>query len=201
MGNTNLILGITGSIASGKSLVAELLRQKGAFVLSADQLARELVEPGSPLLDRLATLFGVEILTENGELDRENLGRLVFDDEEARQKLNALLHPAIATLSEQRLAELVKNGAALIVYEAPLLFEAGAEKRVDKVLVVTVDPRIQLQRIVARDRLDEPAARLRVAAQMSQLEKAARADYLIDNSGSFTDLEKEVDRLWLELDC
>ncbi len=196
-----MILGITGSIASGKSLVAELLHQKGASVLSADQLARELVEPGSPLLSRLVLLFGVEILTENGELDRENLGRLVFDDEEARQKLNALLHPAIATLSEQRLAELVKSGATLIVYEAPLLFEAGAEKRVNKVLVVTVDPHIQLQRIVARDRLDEVAARLRVAAQMSQQEKVARADYLIDNSGSFADLEKEVDSLWFELGC
>ncbi len=167
-------------------------------MLSADQLARELVEPGSPLLDRLVIIFGVEILTENGELDRDNLGRLVFDDEEARQKLNALLHPAIAALSEQRLAELVKSGATLIAYEAPLLFEARAEQRVDKVLVVTVDPDVQLQRIVERDRLDEPAARLRVAAQMSQQEKAARADYLIDNSGSFTDLEREVDRLWFE---
>ena len=166
-----MILGITGNIASGKSLVAELLHKRGAAVLSADQLARELVEPGSPLLDRLVIIFGVEILTENGELDRDNLGRLVFDDEEARQKLNALLHPAIAALSEQRLAELVKSGATLIAYEAPLLFEARAEQRVDKVLVVTVDPDVQLQRIVERDRLDGPAARLRVAAKCHSRKK------------------------------
>ena len=199
MGNRNLILGITGSIASGKSLVAELLHKRGAAVLSADQLAREVVEPGSPVLDSLVLQFGEEILTRAGELDRENLGRLVFADEDARQRLNALLHPAIAELSERRLFELVKSGAALIVYEAPLLYEAGAEKRVDKVVVVTVDPEVQLQRIVARDQLDESAARLRVAAQMPQEEKVARADYVIDNSGSITDLEKEVVRLWHEL--
>ena len=199
MGNRNLILGITGSIASGKSLVAELLHKRGASVLSADQLAREVVEPGSPVLDSLVLQFGEEILTRAGELDRENLGRLVFADEDARQRLNALLHPAIAELSERRLFELVKSGAALIVYEAPLLYEAGAEKRVDKVVVVTVDPEVQLQRIVARDQLDESAARLRVAAQMPQEEKVARADYVIDNSGSITDLEKEVVRLWHEL--
>lgn len=168
-------------------------------MLSADQLARELVEPGSGLLAELVVLFGEEILTKDGGLDRECLGQLIFADETARQRLNALLHPAIAKLSERRLAGLVTSGAALIVYEAPLLFEAGAEKRVDKVLVVRVDPELQLQRIVARDQLDEPAARLRVAAQMSQQAKVARADYLIDNSGSITDLEKEVARLWHEL--
>jgi len=201
MGKLILILGITGSIASGKSLVTELLRKKGAAVLSADQLARELVEPGSRLLAELVIRFGSAILTADGKLDREGLGRLVFADEGERQSLNALLHPAIAQLSEQRLTELVKSGVPLVAYEAPLLFEAGGEQRVDKVLVVTVDAAVQLQRLIARDQLDEATARMRIAAQMSQQEKIARADYLIDNSGSLDDLEKEVDRLWVELVC
>ncbi len=194
-----MILGITGSIASGKSLVAELLRKRGAAVLSADQLARELVEPGSPLLDELVLLFGVRILAADGALDRKSLGHLVFTDEAARQRLNGLLHPAIAQLSAQRLASLAKSGTALVVYEAPLLFEAGAEKRVDKVLVVTVDPEVQLQRLVQRDNLSLSAAHQRISTQMAQSKKATRADYLIDNSGSLADLEQKLDRLWLEL--
>jgi dephospho-CoA kinase len=197
----NLILGITGNIASGKSRVAELLRNRGAAVLSADQLARELVEPGSHLLDELVVMFGAQILSEDGGLDRESLGQLVFADEDARHRLNRLLHPAIAQLSEQRLTALVESGAALVVYEAPLLFEAGAEKRVDKVLVVTVEPDIQLRRLIERDLLDEPAAQMRIAAQMPQREKVLRADYLIDNSGSFADLDRAVDKLWIELGC
>lgn len=196
-----MILGVTGNIASGKSLVAELLRKKGAAVLSADLLARELVEPGSRLLDRLVALFGESILAAGGGLDRGKLGELVFADDESRQKLNSMLHPEIARLSEQRLAALVKSGVALVVYEAPLLFEAGAEKRVDKVLVVTAEPDIQLQRLVARDQLDEAAAKLRISSQMPQQEKVRRADYVLDNSGGYADLEWAVDRLWLELGC
>jgi dephospho-CoA kinase len=199
MGNLILILGITGSIASGKSSVAELFRKKGAAVLSADQLARELVEPGSEILDKLVAQFGQQILTRDGTLDRDALGHIVFSDVEARQKLNAILHPAIAQLSEQRLAELQETGARLVVYEAPLLFEVGAEKRVDKTLVVTVDPDVQVQRLIKRDNLDESTAHLRVAAQMSQQEKVLRADYLLDNSANFAALEQRVDKLWHDL--
>ena len=199
MGIHVLILGITGNIASGKSLVVELLSRKGAAVLSADLLARELVAPGSPVLDQLVDLFGVEILAGDGELDREALGGVVFADDKARQRLNRLMHPAIAALSERRLASLVAGEAPLVVYEAPLLFEVGAEKRVDRVLVVTVELELQLQRLLKRDGLDEIAARRRIDAQMPQQEKVMRADYLIDNSGSLSDLEAEVDMLWLEL--
>ncbi len=194
-----MILGITGNIASGKSLVADLLSKKGAAVLSADQLARELVAPGMPVLDQLVALFGECILTGDGGLDRDALGALVFADDRARQRLNRLIHPAIAELSERRLASLVAGEALLVAYEAPLLFEVGAERRVDRVLVVTVELELQLQRILKRDSLDEVAARRRIDAQMSQQEKTARADYLIDNSGSLSDLVAKVDRLWLEL--
>lgn len=194
-----MILGVTGNIASGKSLVAELLRRRGARVLSADQLAREIVAPGSALLAELAELFGAEVIGSDGGLNREILADIVFADEGARQRLNALLHPAIGRLAEERLAQLAASAAPLIVYEAPLLYEAGAEGRVDKVLVVTVSPKVQLERLCRRDRLDEEAASQRVAAQMPQADKVARADYLVDNSGSRAELEQRVERLWREL--
>ncbi len=199
MGNATLILGVTGNIASGKSMVAELLQKKGALLLSADQLAREVVAPGTRLLDELISQFGSEILQADGSLDREHLGRLVFADEAARRRLNALLHPAIARLAEQRLAVLSASGAPLVVYEAPLLFEAGAEKRVDKVLVIRIDPELQLRRLIVRDQCDAAEARRRIDAQMPQQEKAARADYLIENSGGLEELERAVDNLWVEL--
>ena len=199
MGKRVLILGVTGNIACGKSSVVALLERKGAAVLSADQLAREVVAPGTALLQQLVQTFGTRILASDGRLDREILARLVFAEAGARQRLNALMHPAIGQLAEKRLAELSATGVPLIVYEAPLLFEAGAEKRVDRVLVVTIDSSEQLRRLVLRDGLEADEARRRMAAQMAQEEKVARADYLIDNSGSPVELEAKVDQLWKRL--
>jgi dephospho-CoA kinase len=179
----SLILGVTGGIASGKSTVVRLLGALGAVVVSADELAREAVRPGSPTLAQLAERFGPGILRSDGSLDRQRMATLVFADPAARAALNRITHPAIAALAEARLRELVRQQAPLIVYEAPLLFEAGADKRVDAVLVVRIDERLQLERLMVRDSLDEAQARSRIAAQMPQAEKAARADYVIDNSG------------------
>ncbi len=199
MRKTTLILGITGNIASGKSLVAELLRRRGAVLLSADQLARDVVAPGSQLLDELADEFGRQILASDGSLDRKALADLVFADDAARDRLNSLLHPAIGQLAESRLAALRQTAAPLIVYEAPLLFEAGAQGRVDRVLVVTITPALQLKRLMERDHLTPEEAQQRIDAQMPQGEKVARADYLIDNSGSRAELERLVEKLWLRL--
>ena len=200
MSVNNLILGITGNIASGKSLVAEAFARHGAALVDADQLARQIVAPQSPVLQQLVTLFGAAILLENGELNREKLGEIIFADSAARQELNRITHPAIAELAIGRLQMLKsKPGVPLIVYEAPLLFEAGAEGRVDQVLVVSIEPEIQLQRLMARDGLDEAAAKQRVDAQMPQQEKLARADYVIDNSGSVEDVLRQVGALWKRL--
>ena len=199
MGKPVLILGLTGNIASGKSSVAELLRRKGARLLSADQLAREVVAPGTALLTRVVGLFGDGVLQEDGQLDRQALAQRVFSDAEARSQLNALLHPAIGRLAEQRLAEMCDEGDSLVVYEAPLLFEAGAEKRVDRILVVTISPQEQLRRLIQRDKLGSDDARRRIAAQMSQADKVARADFVVDNSGSLEELEVQVEKLWREL--
>jgi len=193
------LLGLTGSIASGKSTVAEMFRQLGAAVVDADALAREVVEPGSPALGEVVALFGEDILNQQGQLDREQVGKRVFADAEARKRLEEILHPAIRELSIQRLAELRASGVPLIVYEAPLLFEAGAEKRVDAVAVVTVPEQEQLRRLVERNGFTRQEARARVDSQMSQEEKVSRADYVIDNGGSRESLQSQTEYLYREL--
>ncbi len=190
-----MILGVTGNIASGKSSVCRELARRGAVVVDADQLAREVVAPGSPVLGQLVTAFGEDILKADGSLDRQCLGDLIFADPAARQRLNAIIHPAIAALSVKRLQEL-RDTAPLIVYEAPLLYEVGAEMRVDKVLMVKIDPDVQRARLMERDGLDEQSARQRIAVQMSQQQKIVRADYLIDNSASREETMAQVEGLW-----
>lgn len=191
-----MILGLTGSIASGKSTVADCFVECGAILVSADQLAREVVNPGSPTLAKLVDVFGMGILTAGGSLDREVMAEKVFADPEARRTLESVTHPAIAHLAECRLAELQKAPHDLIVYEAPLLFEAGAESRVDEVLVVVVDPAVQLQRLLERDTLSEAEARQRILAQWPQADKVQKADYVIDNSGPLAQTRAMVEALY-----
>lgn len=192
------MLGITGNIASGKSRVAARFGELGAVVVSADQLAREAVEPGTPALAAIVRRFGKAVLQDDGSLDRQKLGGLVFADAEARRQLEMITHPAIARLAEERLRQL-RGTKKLVVYEAPLLFEAGAEGRVDRVLVVTADEEVRLARLMARDGLDRRAALQRIRAQLPQEQKAARADYVIDNSGDWQECCRQVDALWTEL--
>lgn len=198
-GRRSLILGLTGGIAAGKSLVADVFRSLGALVVSADELAREVVRPGSETLQQLVAYFGREILRADGSLDRKALAGRVFVDERSREALNRITHPAIARLAERRLRKLAYQGAPLVVYEAPLLFETGAEKRVDAVLVVCIDERLQCARLMQRDGLSEAEARARIAAQMSQAQKVARADYVLDNSGFAEDTAEQVRRLFQKL--
>jgi dephospho-CoA kinase len=192
-----LILGVTGNIASGKSTVAKELARRGAAVLDADQLAREVVESGSSVLKKLVKLFGTEILQQDGNLDRDRLGQMVFADVKVRAMLNQIMHPEIAKKSVERLQKLKNNpDLPLIVYEAPLLFEVGAENRVDKVLVVKIAPEEQLKRLMSRDRLGEKSAQQRIVSQMTQQQKLERADYIIDNSGSVAEMQQQIDALW-----
>ncbi len=200
MSQGNLILGITGNIASGKSTIAEGFARLGAVLVDADQLAREVVAPGSPVLQQLVAHFGLDILQTDGSLNRERLGAIIFADPAARQQLNRITHPAIGLLAVERLRQLKNQaGLPLVVYEAPLLFEAGAEGRVDKVLVVKIDPQVQLQRLMLRDNIDESSARQKIQAQMPQEAKLARADYVIDNSGTVAEALRQVEALWGKL--
>jgi dephospho-CoA kinase len=200
MGGNVLILGITGNIASGKSTVSRQLARHGAVVVNADQLSREVVESGSSVLKKMVNVFGTEILKNDGHLDRDKLGQMVFADVKVRAMLERIVHPEIAKKSNERLQELKqRTDIPLIVYEAPLLFEVGAESRVDQVLVVKVDPKEQLKRLQVRDSLSEVAAQQRMAAQMPQQEKLTRADFVVDNSGSIEETLKQVDLLWSRL--
>jgi len=196
MSDTIRVLGVTGSIASGKSTVAKMFAELGAAVVSADELAREVVVPGEPALSAVVAAFGAGVLRADGRLDRDELGRRVFADPAARKRLEAILHPAIRARAEQRLAELRRSQVPLVVYEAPLLFEAGAEGRVDAVLTVTVDEEEQLRRVVERDGLSVEEARRRIAAQMPQAEKAARSDFRIDSGCSLQTLRAAVAALY-----
>jgi len=193
-----MILGITGGIASGKSLATAFFAELGAAVVSADELARDAVKPGTATLQALVERFGPGILA-GGALDREALAAIVFADPASRDDLDRITHPAIGQLAEERLAALRLSGVPLVVYEAPLLFEAGAEGRVDRVLAVTVDPEIQLARLMSRSGLGKSAAQSRIAAQMPQMEKAARADYVIDNSATPEALRAAVATLYRQL--
>jgi dephospho-CoA kinase len=191
-----MILGLTGGIASGKSSVADFLVEFGAILVSADVLAREVVNPGSPTLEKLVVVFGEDILTPAGSLNREVMAKRVFADPAARHRLELITHPAIAHLAECRLAALKAAPHDLIVYEAPLLLEAGAETRVDQILVVVIDPAIQLSRLMQRDKLNETEARQRIASQWPQADKVRKADYVIDNSGSLQQTHAAVAALY-----
>lgn len=200
MGGNILILGITGNIASGKSTVSRELARLGAVVVDADQLSREVVESGSSVLKKMVKVFGAEILKHDGVLDRDKLGQMVFADVKVRAMLERIVHPEIAKKSIERLQELKqRTDIPLIVYEAPLLFEVGAESRVDQVLVVKIDHDEQLKRLQVRDGLSKVAAQQRMAAQMPQQEKLTRADFVVDNSGSIEETLKQVDLLWSRL--
>jgi len=191
-----MILGLTGGIASGKSSVADILVKCGAILVSADLLAREVVNPGSPTLEKLVAVFGEDILTPAGDLNRAVMAERGFAEPAARRRLELITHPAIAHLAECRLATLKAAPHDLIVYEAPLLLEAGAETRVDQILVVVVDPAIQLSRLKQRDQLSDTEARQRIASQWTQADKVQKADYVIDNSGSLQQTHAAVAALY-----
>ena len=192
------VLGLTGGIASGKSSVAAFLRRKGAIVIDADTIARELVDPGTPALAEIAARFGPEFLRDDGTLDRARLGELVFSDPAALRELNALLHPRIFAEIRERLAGTDPDAvriveAALLVESAP--WETG-ELALDGLIVVKSPREEQVRRLGAQRRMTEPEAAKRIDAQISADERLAAADYVVDNSGSLEDLEVQVDELW-----
>nr|WP_198409762.1 dephospho-CoA kinase [Limnochorda pilosa] len=192
------VLGVTGGVATGKSLVARFLEELGAAVVDADQLAREVVEPGEPALEEIRQVFGPGVLTPEGRLDRKALARRVFSDEGARRRLEAIIHPRVRRRMEEAVARLREAGAPLIVLEIPLLFEGGEPVRrlVDRVLVVTAPEAVQLERLRQRNGLTEAEARARMAAQMPLEEKVRRADYVVDNGGTPEETRRQVQRVW-----
>lgn len=190
------MVGLTGGIASGKSTVAEFLRAEGARVIDADQLAREVVLPGKPAWREIVAYFGPEVLLPDGQLDRRKLGKIVFEDAQAREALNRFTHPRI--LAEVR-RQLAAAREPVVVVEMPLLFEVGFEREVDEVWVVAAPPEVQEARLLARDGLTPAEARLRLAAQLPLEEKLRRATCVIENTGDLAATRAQVRRLWEEV--
>ena len=193
------IIGLTGGIASGKSTVARILEEKGARVIDADQLARDAVVPGTDAHAAIVREFGCEILSLDGTIDRGKLGAIVFADPAARRRLEAITHPAIAKLAEERLDSLRRQGTAVVFYMAPLLIEAGITGRVDEIWVVYVDRETQLARLMARDGSDRLDALRRIESQMPMEEKRNYGKEVIDNRGSLEETTRQVFEAWERL--
>lgn len=192
-----MIIGLTGGIACGKSTVARMLERRGAAIVDADLIAREVVEPGSPVLDQIAERFGRDVLNADGSLNRKRLADIVFSDAEAKRDLEQLTHPAIRARIRERIARLERERPqGLNVADIPLLYESGLEHEYPEIMVVYVPESVQLRRLMERDGLDERQAMSRIRAQIPIEEKKRRADIVIDNSGSLRDTEEQVDRFW-----
>lgn len=190
------LIGLTGGIATGKSTVAAELGGHGATVIDADVLAREVVEPGQPALEEIAARFGREVITDDGRVDRARLGSIVFADPEARRDLERITHPRVRDLMQQRIAAALAADADLIVAEVPLLFETKSEALYEGVMLAYAPPGVQLERLMARDGIDEASARLRLSAQIPIDDKRTRATWVIDNSGSVDETREQVTQWW-----
>jgi dephospho-CoA kinase len=186
------LVGLTGGIASGKSTVAAILRRLGASIINADELSREVVQPGQDAWKEIIKSFGPDILQENKTLDRRKLRKIVFDNPEARKKLEAIIHPRVRALAERRISQLAAAGSSIIVYEVPLLFEAQIHLWLRPVILVACDIEIQKKRLLERDHLTELEAQQHLDAQMSLEEKRKLADYVIENDGTLEELEQDV---------
>jgi dephospho-CoA kinase len=189
-----LLVGLTGGIGSGKSTVARLLAERGAVVVDADAITRSLQQPGTPVFEAMVERFGAGIVAVDGSLDRAAMAAIVFNDEQARKDLEAIVHPAVGAEMLRRLQDHAGTDA-IVVYDVPLLVESG-KTGYGAVVVVDVDPEIAVARLVEHRDFDEADARARIANQVSREARTAVADRVIDNSGSPEDLAAQVGDLW-----
>ncbi len=191
-----MIIGLTGGIASGKSTVSNLLKEKGFTVIDADIAARVVVEPGQPVLENIIEVFGPGIRTSDGALDRPALGKMVFHDEEKRKQLNEIIHPAVRKWMIDQKEKAIIAGKKTIILDIPLLFESDLTWMVEKTLLVYVDPETQLKRLMERNNYLEEEAKARIQSQMPIDEKRARADDIINNNGTIDETENQVNK-WI----
>jgi dephospho-CoA kinase len=195
-----LKVGLTGSIAVGKSFVLDILRELGAQTIDADAVAREVVAPGTPGLKAVVEEFGLETLKPDGSLDRAKLGSIVFADDAKRQQLNSILHPFIIVRQDEVMRQWEEETPnAIAVVDAALMIESGGYKRFDKLIVVHCHPQVQLERLMKRDNIPRAEAERRISAQMPQEEKKKHADYLIDTSEGFESARQQTTVVWHQL--
>jgi dephospho-CoA kinase len=193
------LVGLTGGIASGKSTVAKILEALGAAIVNADILAREVVEPGREAWQEILTAFGPEVLQADQTLDRQKLRSIIFNNPDARRKLESIIHPRVRALAEQRIAEHGARGYGVVVYEVPLLFEGRLHEWLRPVILVACDLETQLNRLRQRDGLDRAQAQKHIDAQMSLEEKRRLADYVIENNGSLEGLKRQFEKVLEEI--
>ena len=193
-----LLVGLTGGIGSGKSTVARMLEERGAVVFDADLLAREAVEPGTPGHTAVIERFGADVLAPGGELDREALASIVFADPSARRDLEQIVHPEVRRLFAEG-SEAYHDTDRIVVFSAPLLVESGMHTAFEILVVVSATVATQIERLMRQRGLSEPAIRARIDAQAPLEDKAAVADFLVDNEGTLAELQSQVERLWHDL--
>jgi dephospho-CoA kinase len=195
-----LIVGLTGGVASGKTAVSQILREEGAYLIDADQIARELVQPHTATWNELIRVFGKGILQEDGSIHRKRLAAKVFSDSEQRNLLNQILHPRIKVEMDRRVKEIgQKDPNAIVVIDAALLIELRNHREMDKVIVVTSTEKQQIERLKKRDGVEQEEAQKILSSQMPLEEKLKVADLVIRNEGSFEETKKRVKKVFQEL--
>ncbi len=195
------VIGLTGGIGTGKSTASAYLRKRGFAVINADQIARQIVEPGTPLLAELERTFGKHILTEEGSLDRKALATIVFADAEKRRQLDAMMHGRIIQVIQEQIQQYQAMGTHKgIVLDVPLLFETGLDKKCERTWLLTANRDIRIARVCARDSMSVPEVAARIRSQLDDEEKKRRADRVIDNSGTVQELERQMERL-IQQEC
>ncbi|AHL72400.1 dephospho-CoA kinase [Bacillus altitudinis] len=190
-----LVIGLTGGIASGKSTVSQMIKEKGIRVVDADIIAKEAVSKGSAALHQIVQTFGEEVLLPNGELNRQQLGAIIFSDEEKRKKLNAIVHPEVRKEMLEQRDEGVSNNETFVVLDIPLLFESKLEGLVDRIIVVYTTPELQLSRLMNRNDLSEEEALNRIHSQQSLEEKCQKADRVIENTKDLAFIRKQLENI------
>lgn len=188
-------LGLTGGIATGKTTISNYLKSIDIPVLDADEYARKVVEPGTPGLAEITNTFGEQVLRADGSLNRKLLGQIVFNDSSARQTLNDITHPRIQQMMADELHRLAEQQIPLVILDIPLLLENRNVAGADAVMVVTIPESLQLTRLMQRNNLTEKEAQSRISAQMPLVEKEKLADFVIDNSGTISSTQKQVEKV------
>ena len=196
-----LLVGLTGNIGSGKSTVTQMLSERGATIIDADVLARRAVEQGTVAFDKIVRRWGQDVLAPDGHLDRAALRRVVFADQEQLEELNQIVHPEVERLRSRLVDQARKRGDRMVVCDIPLLFERHMTDRFDRIILVDAHRALRLERLVKDRGLRETEAMEMIAAQMPAELKRARADFVIDNDGTLTQLERRVHDVWTELNA